>query len=43
MILRLLPLAVLLAASGVAAQQTTDPSQLFGVRESVEHIDIWGM
>jgi dienelactone hydrolase len=40
MILRLLPLAAFLAASGVAAQQAVDPSQLFGVRESVEHIDI---
>ena len=40
MIRRLLPLALLLAASVSAAQQPADPSQLFGVRESVEHIDI---
>lgn len=40
MLLRLLPLAGLLAASAIAAQQPADPAQQFGVRESVEHIDI---
>jgi len=40
MFLRLLPLAGLFAASGLAAQESADPAQLFGVRESVEHIDI---
>jgi len=41
MILRtLFPIVGLLVSSGALAQEPVDPSQLFGVRESVEQIDI---
>jgi dipeptidyl aminopeptidase/acylaminoacyl peptidase len=40
MVSRLLALAGLLAASPASAQEATDPSLLFGVRESVQQIDI---
>ena len=40
MLLRLLPFVALIAASSLAAQQSSDPAQLFGVRERIEQIDI---
>ncbi|HMG47232.1 MAG TPA: alpha/beta fold hydrolase [Allosphingosinicella sp.] len=40
MIKQLALIAGLIFASGAAAQQAPDPAELYGVRESVEHIDI---
>jgi dienelactone hydrolase len=40
MILRLLALATVFAANSAVAQSSTDPAALFGMRESVEQIDI---
>jgi dipeptidyl aminopeptidase/acylaminoacyl peptidase len=40
MIRKLAVIAAFVAASGAAAQQAANPAELYGVRESVEHIDI---